>query len=60
MKNTCNPKELLNVKILSSSEDITIKGGNDRKKKDQEKKKKEIKDKVTIDDDDLFPAELIY
>lgn len=60
MKNTCNPKELLNVKILSTCEDIAIKGGNDRKKKDQEKRKIEIKDKVTIDDDELFPAELNY
>lgn len=60
MKNTYNPKELLNVKILSTSEDIAIKGGNDRKKKDQEKRKIEIKDKVTIDDDELFPVELNY
>ncbi|AQW96946.1 hypothetical protein [Elizabethkingia anophelis] len=60
MKNTYNPKELLNVKILSTSEDIAIKGGNDRKKKDQEKRKIEIKDRVTIDDDELFPVELNY
>ena len=32
-------KELLNVKILSSSEDITIKGGNDRKRKRSGKEK---------------------
>ena len=38
MKNTYNPKELLNVKILSTSEDIAIKGGNDRKRKIRKKK----------------------
>ncbi len=40
MKNTYNPKELLNVKILSTSEDIAIKGGNDRKKERSGKKER--------------------
>lgn len=51
MKNIFSPKEFLNIKILSSSEEIAIKGGKNQKQKWDKKRKSEIKDRVTTDDD---------